>query len=94
MWSDSDRIIYLPPAEVDPEFELPAVLGINRTWRPLSVAKIAFGCKIEGRVEVEEGVEEEEDDTATLLTSLKILVLLAPVEEEVLVVTVVVAKGT
>jgi len=21
----------LPPAEVDPEFELPAVLGINRT---------------------------------------------------------------
>ena len=56
MWSDSDRIIYLPPAEVDPEFELPAVLGINRTWRPLSVARIAFGCKIEGRVE---GVEKK-----------------------------------
>ena len=91
MWSGSDRIIYLPPAEVDPEFELPAVLGINRTWRPLSVARIAFGCKIEGRVE---GVEEEEDDTVTLLTSLKILVLLAPDEEEFLVETVVVAKGT
>ena len=54
---------------------------------------MAFGCKIEGRVEVEEGVEEEEDDTATLLTSLKILVLLAP-DEEFLVETVVVAKGT
>lgn len=54
------------------------------------MARIAFGCKIEGRVE---GVEEEEDDTATLLTSLKILVLLAP-DEEFLVETVVVAKGT
>ncbi len=61
MWSDtdSDRISYLPPpADVDPVLELPAVLGINRTWRPLRVARIAFGCKMEGKLEVEEGVEE------------------------------------